>query len=67
MMNKKFTRCEVCGMKFLPDKKDIYTVKQETSLANVLTGGESIFDAIDCPRCGTQVLLKIRTPKIQEE
>lgn len=65
--NKKLTECEICGMKFLLNKKDIYMVKKATSLSNALIGGGDIFDAIDCPTCGTQILLKIRLPKLQTD
>lgn len=51
--NQKLTECEICGMKFLPNKKDIYMVKKATSLSNALIGGGDIFDAVDCPTCGT--------------
>lgn len=29
--NKNLMKCEICGMKFLLDKKDIYMVKKATS------------------------------------
>ena len=67
LKNKKLTKCQICGMKFLPDKKDVYMVKQAATLSNVFIGGGDIFDAIDCPTCGTQILLKTRIPKLQEE
>lgn len=66
MFSKKIT-CEVCGCRLIPTKEAVYQTRSRLSLIAPLTGEPSVFDTIDCPRCGCQILLKIRGPKYIED
>ena len=60
------TKCSVCGKRFAPCKESVYLASESTSLTDVFTKAPRVYDAIDCPGCGCQILLKIRIPKIEE-
>lgn len=57
-MRKKL-RCKVCGKRFLPLAENRYEVSNN-SLANVLTNGNEIMEAFDCPYCGCQIFANLR-------
>ena len=59
-------KCCVCGMRFEPRKEAVYQVTESLSVAQVLTDAAKTFDAMDCPRCGCQQVLKVRMPKVVE-
>lgn len=58
-MEKK-QQCNVCNFEFKIDKKQKYQVKSDS----IVFGPVGIYDAIDCPNCGSQILIKIRLPKL---
>ena len=64
MFRKKKTECGVCGYRFIPDKEAIYTAEEPRSMLETLTTAPTRFSAVDCPRCGCQIALAIRNPKI---
>ena len=57
-------KCTICGKRFSVKKKYVYNVvfKQYEVLSFT---GDVIFDAMDCPNCGCQHLLKER--KLRED
>lgn len=63
---KMKTKCSVCGKRFMPYKETVYLASETPTLGTLLTKAPTAYDAIDCPRCGCQKLLKIRIPKIAE-
>ena len=55
-MSQGKKKCDICGNGINLKKKDIY-------LVNKSFFPPLIYDAIDCPFCGCQTLLKIRYSK----
>ncbi len=58
-MEKKL-QCNICNFEFKIDKKQKYQVKSESIMLRPV----GTYDAIDCPNCGSQILIKIRLPKL---
>ena len=59
-MNMAVT-CDICNAEI-----STYTIKiwgYPVTIENALTGIPSTFDAVDCPKCGCQKILKRRYPK----
>jgi hypothetical protein len=63
-MFKKKTKCGVCGYCFAPKKEEIYTAEEPHGVFEALTKALTRFSAIDCPRCGCQIPLAIRVPRV---
>lgn len=61
----KKIKCEICGYKFLAKKENVYRTQEESVVGNLLAN-RYIWDTIDCPECGVQNILRIRTPKYKE-
>lgn len=62
---KNRIECSVCGHKFPIEKKSVYQVQDQPSFSDLLTGKTPvIFNAIDCPECGCQMVLKGRIPAV---
>ncbi len=59
-------KCSVCGKRFMPTKETTYLAKEGESVLSALSKQADFFDAIDCPRCGCQTVLKKRM-QIYEE
>lgn len=53
-------QCNICNFEFKIDKKQKYQVKSDSIMFRPI----GIYDAIDCPNCGSQILIKIRLPKL---
>ena len=49
-------KCEVCDNEFEALKENKYIVKY----TSILTGKEQLYDCFDCPKCGCQVIWKVR-------
>lgn len=64
MFRKKKTECGVCGYRFIPYKEAIYTTEEPRTMLETLTTAPTRFSAVDCPRCGCQIPLAIRNPRI---
>lgn len=67
MKNKKKNYCEclVCGCEFMITLGAVYLVQDEPTLADRLScKAPTVFNAIDCPNCGCQMILKGRIPKV---
>ena len=58
-------KCCVCGMRLEPRKETVYQVSESLSVTQALTDTAKVFDAIDCPRCGCQHVLKVRMPRFE--
>ena len=52
-------KCTICGKRFSVKKEFVYKVVINQNEMFKFTGGV-IFDAMDCPKCGCQHLLKER-------
>lgn len=63
-MFQKKKKCGACGYRFTPQKEEIYTAEEPRSITECLTKPPTRFSVIDCPRCGCQVALAIRTPRV---
>lgn len=63
MFTKKKT-CGVCGYRVTPTKEEIYIAEEPCGLTECLTKPPTRFNAIDCPRCGCQIALAIRVPRV---
>lgn len=63
-MFQKKKKCYVCGYRFTPERENTYTAEEPRSMAECLTKPPMRFSAIDCPRCGCQIVLAIRAPRI---
>ena len=63
MFSKK-KKCAVCGYRFTPKKEDIYTAEEPRSFTECLSKAPARFSAADCPRCGCQIALAIRVPRV---
>lgn len=57
-------KCTICGKRFSVKKKDVYNVVVNKN-EGLIIPCNVIFDAIDCPKCGCQHLLKER--KLRED
>ena len=63
-MFRKKKVCSACGYRFTPKKEEIYTAEEPRALVEALTTPPTRFSATDCPRCGCQVPLAIRVPRV---
>lgn len=56
----KKLKCETCEKEI-----DMNNIKSKTyrCVKPVLIGDSCVCDAIDCPNCGCQIILKVRFPK----
>lgn len=56
-------KCDVCRNKIFPKKE--YEVEESRGALASLSGIPDRFDAMDCPKCGCQIILgkRIRTVK----
>ena len=63
-MFQKKKKCGVCGYRFTPKKEEVYTAEEPRSMAGCLTKAPTRFSATDCPRCGCQIPLAVRVPRV---
>lgn len=63
-MFQKKKKCGVCGYRFTLKKEEVYTAEEPRSMPECLTKPPVRFSAIDCPRCGCQIALAIRVPRV---
>lgn len=63
-MFQRKRKCEVCGHRFAPTKEAIYTVEEPRTVLEALTTAPTRFSAMDCPRCGCQIALAVRQPRV---
>lgn len=63
----KKIKCDVCGFKMLPQKELLYEVRETLRVVESLTSCAKTFEAMDCPRCGHQVVFGVRLPRIERE
>lgn len=54
----------MCGYRFTPKKEEIYTAEEPRAFVEALTTPPTRFSATDCPRCGCQIPLAIRVPRV---
>jgi ribosomal protein S27AE len=63
-MFQKKKKCGVCGYRVAPDKEKVYVAEEPRAFMETLTKPPLRFNAIDCPRCGCQIRLADRAPRI---
>lgn len=61
----KKIKCDVCGFKMLPQKELLYEARETLGFAEALTSCTKTFEAMDCPRCGHQVVFGVRMARVQ--
>lgn len=60
-------RCKICGKRIKWDKSKLYRVKITPSTLQMVAGARStIYDAIDCERCGIQNIISVRETQLVE-
>jgi len=59
MLLMKKHRCEVCGKRLVINRETVYVVNTSSALTTAF-GTASYFNAVDCPQCGCQKILKQR-------
>lgn len=62
-MFEKKTVCGVCGYSFTPKKEEVYTAAEPRAPLALFTTPTQ-FSATDCPRCGCQIPLAVRIPRV---
>ena len=63
MFTRKQT-CGVCGYRVTPKKEEIYVAEEPRGFMDALTKPQIWFSAMDCPRCGCQIALAVRFPRV---
>ena len=67
-MLKKKIKCTVCNHSFELIKEMVYEVQTEVApMGLILSRKNNVYDAVDCPECGCQMVLKDRMPKVITE
>ncbi len=49
-------KCEVCGNEFEEEKENHYIARDKMAMV----GEPTVYDAYDCPKCGSQIIVKER-------
>lgn len=58
-------RCKICRKRIKWDKSKLYRVKITPSTLQMVAGARStIYDAIDCERCGIQNIISVRETEL---
>ena len=52
----KMFKCEVCGNEFEEAKENHYIARDKMAMV----GEPTVYDAYDCPKCGSQIIAKER-------
>ena len=63
----KKIKCDVCGFRTLPLKEQIYEGREAQGLAELFATAVKTFEAMDCHRCGHQVVFGVRMPRVERE
>lgn len=59
MFNLRKHRCEVCGKRLVINRDTVYTVNASSAFITAFST-TAYFNAVDCPQCGCQKILKQR-------
>lgn len=59
--------CDVCGRGTMPTKETIYIAEEPRGAMEMLTQPQKLFNAMDCPCCGCQIVLNRRFPRVGTE
>lgn len=59
--------CKICGCRFEVRKEDKDLATEQFSLSDTLVKPKRVYEVIDCPSCGCQLMLNIRMPKVEDE
>jgi hypothetical protein len=60
----KKVKCKICKHRFSLSKEMLYVAQEIACGVNIFTPATKMFDAVDCPKCGCQLLLNIREPAV---
>lgn len=63
ILSKKIT-CGVCGYRVTPKREEIYVAEEPRAFVDALTKPPTRFNAMDCPRCGCQIMLAVRADRV---
>lgn len=67
-MSNGMITCDVCGRDFALMAEDHYVARSDTKPGlSCLAGEVGLYDAVDCPHCGCQKLLKGRARALESE
>lgn len=55
---------EIVKCKVTPTKEEIYIAEEPRAFVDALTKPPLQFSAMDCPRCGCQIALAVRFPRV---
>ena len=60
-------KCVVCKKRFSIEMYNVYRVGEGSkTTVGVFIPPDKVYDAIDCPSCGCQHLLKVRLPEVKD-
>jgi len=59
-------KCNGCGKRFVPHKDGVYQAYDAKDF-KLFGEPKKVYDAIDCPHCGCQILLWPRLPRLTDE
>ena len=62
----KKIKCSICNYKFYIEKSKVKMVSESKGISGAISGN-TLFDAIDCPKCGCQNILKVRLNEIETD
>lgn len=65
MFDKK-QKCNICGNRFKLTKDIVYTAQEQQTLSDIISLKVVTFSAVDCPKCGCQIPLAVRVPKVEK-
>ncbi len=57
-------KCKICKYRFKLSKEMLYVAQETACGVSILPTNTKMFDAVDCPRCGCQILLNVREPVV---
>jgi DNA-directed RNA polymerase subunit RPC12/RpoP len=58
-------KCVVCRKHIPVTKHQVYRVTEPQSITGAFSTPAKMYDAVDCPVCGCQHLLKVRLPEVK--
>lgn len=57
--------CDVCGRGTMPTAEMIYIAEEPRGVMEALTQPPKLYNAMDCPCCGCQIVLNRRFPRVE--
>ena len=66
LLGGKIIKCGVCSQRVAPIAATVYTVQGDNGILKSCHLSPQLYDVLDCPRCGCQVMLALRYPRVTE-